>query len=139
MKCSYCGKPNHTRETCWDLHGRPSTASAHSAATTDSELQTQGSHDTHETRSSSTSSDQLPVPRDELEGKGNLHALRTLHLPRGHSQISQVHLPQPITFSSPSSSWIIDSGASDRPVRLLTELLLFPVLDTIRLNSLTTP
>jgi hypothetical protein len=21
--CDYCHKKNHTRETCWDLHGRP--------------------------------------------------------------------------------------------------------------------
>ena len=22
-RCDYCGKPKHTRETCWKLHGRP--------------------------------------------------------------------------------------------------------------------
>eukprot|EP00257_Ricinus_communis_P026984 XP_025014398.1 uncharacterized protein LOC112536055 [Ricinus communis] len=22
-RCDYCGKPRHTRETCWKLHGRP--------------------------------------------------------------------------------------------------------------------
>ena len=23
IKCDYCGKPRHTRDTCWKLHGRP--------------------------------------------------------------------------------------------------------------------
>ncbi|KZV40185.1 DNA repair protein complementing XP-C cell [Dorcoceras hygrometricum] len=23
VKCEYCNKPNHTKETCWDLHGKP--------------------------------------------------------------------------------------------------------------------
>ncbi|KZV41971.1 hypothetical protein F511_19017 [Dorcoceras hygrometricum] len=23
VKCEYCSKPNHTKETCWDLHGKP--------------------------------------------------------------------------------------------------------------------
>ncbi|CAN1287671.1 hypothetical protein LINPERPRIM_LOCUS19674 [Linum perenne] len=23
LKCSYCGKPRHSRETCWKLHGKP--------------------------------------------------------------------------------------------------------------------
>ncbi|KAF7823753.1 UBN2_3 domain-containing protein [Senna tora] len=23
LKCDYCGKPRHTKETCWKLHGRP--------------------------------------------------------------------------------------------------------------------
>ncbi|XP_059292909.1 uncharacterized protein LOC132046330 [Lycium ferocissimum] len=24
LHCDYCGKPRHTKETCWKLHGRPS-------------------------------------------------------------------------------------------------------------------
>src|SRR5262249_44784276 len=23
LRCDYCGKPRHTKETCWKLHGRP--------------------------------------------------------------------------------------------------------------------
>ncbi|KAG8651577.1 hypothetical protein MANES_06G001350v8 [Manihot esculenta] len=23
LHCDYCGKPRHTKETCWKLHGRP--------------------------------------------------------------------------------------------------------------------
>ncbi|KAL3532532.1 hypothetical protein ACH5RR_006053, partial [Cinchona calisaya] len=23
LHCDYCGKPRHTKKTCWKLHGRP--------------------------------------------------------------------------------------------------------------------
>nr|XP_033508712.1 uncharacterized protein LOC117273628 [Nicotiana tomentosiformis] len=31
LHCDYCGKPRHTKETCWKLHGKPTRGQANIA------------------------------------------------------------------------------------------------------------
>ena len=97
---THCGRYRHTKETCWDLHGEPRTVSA-------TAVEVEHPKDTIEKDTSNQNwKDELLVLR------------RRLAALEGGSQgpsvgMTSSHNPIAFASSSPSSTWVIDSRATD--------------------------
>ena len=92
-KCDYCGRPNHTRATCWDLHGRPPRhANAASSAPVDP-----------------------PSNTVTLSGEDYEKFLQYQSAQQAHHPVASLAQSgkRPTCLLSTSNPWILDSGASD--------------------------
>lgn len=102
--CDYCNKPYHTRETCWDLHGKPADwkprklhknpKSAH-LAESKSGLEALLRQFLHQTK--------LQNSADDQNSKSHTAAMAQT------GTISQTLL----SMSQQPNCWIVDTGASD--------------------------
>lgn len=85
--CDHCKRPGHTKESCWKIHGRPV------------DWKPLG----HTASSSQFSPDQMNI----------LHSIINRAQIQGSQMSSTGAVVQQGNLSTTSSSWIVDSGASD--------------------------
>ncbi|GAV62988.1 UBN2_3 domain-containing protein [Cephalotus follicularis] len=134
--CDYCGKERHTREKCWKLHGRPGAPR-------------KGINKTGSANQITTES----CPTDTGFSAEQLNTLRSLISQKDISSSSST-AASAMQFSGPSTSgtvcgssyasvastsWIIDSGATDNMTgssHLITSLITFHYPVLVRLKQL---
>lgn len=99
--CEHCKKPGHYKETCWKLHGKPADRKP-SRTDRDSRAHSIIS-DTTQTQTTHFTKDQMDILQ-KLFSKANMSS----------EVVSQPSFSQALHVShSPTTSWIVDSGASD--------------------------
>lgn len=95
--CDHCRRPGHLKETCWKLHGKPADWKPNKDREARGNVVISGA--SQHGNSAPFSKEQLEVLQ-QLMQKGNNHTQT--------SNSSALHAAK-----SSSSSWIVDSGASD--------------------------
>ncbi|OIT37996.1 hypothetical protein A4A49_27235 [Nicotiana attenuata] len=103
MHCEYCGKPRHTRETCWKLHGRP-TRGRGGKRVGPSRGQANIAKNM-ETSKETASGEALSL--DEVQ-----HLRRLLNKLDSSNVATSNYVQSGIAFNAHLNSWIIDSGAN---------------------------
>lgn len=99
LQCDYCGKPRHTREKCWKLHGKPPNGKGKKF----------GEHSTptaNEAESSPFSKEQLSHLLKLLKSCSSSNAPIGSMAQTGSNSLALFVLGS-------TTPWIIDSGASD--------------------------
>ncbi|KZV49361.1 hypothetical protein F511_10901 [Dorcoceras hygrometricum] len=117
VKCEYCNKPNHTKETCWDLHGKPPNWKPR--------FQKQKGRESraHQSGVEEEAGVFSGMPTFSKEQLGQLYRLLqspqfTKPVPVASSssvaqQGSSSFQPMALHVFSPDIPWIVDSGATD--------------------------
>ena len=125
--CTYCNKLGHTRDRCYQLHGRP-PRTAHVAQSSDSNSQSP------QTPSSSTSQG-IPPTDSEYDDYHRYQAAKSASVAfvaqTGNASACHTH-------TSSLGPWILDSGASDHisgNKDFFSSLITIPTLPTITLAN----
>ena len=125
--CSYCNKLGHTRDRCYQLHGRP-PRTAHVAQSSDSNSQSP------QTLSSCTSQG-VPPTDSEYDAYHRYHAAKSDSV----ASVAQTgNASACLTHTSSLGPWILDSGASDHisgNKDLFSSLTTTPTLPTVTLAN----
>ena len=113
--CDHCNKPYHTKETCWEIHGKPANWK------TRSQRKSNQSAYATESVAASTKSDQPPFTAEQMELLRNL--LSQSKFTKGSDLVPQSSTASIAQRGNIKSSflsqkltgegWIVDSGASD--------------------------
>ena len=121
--CSYCNKLGHTRDRCYQLHGRP-PRTAHVAQSSDSNSQSP------QTLSSCTSQG-VPPTDSEYDAYLRYQAAKSASV----ASVAQTgNASACLTHTSSLGPWILDSGASDHisgNKDLFSSLTTTPTLPTV--------
>lgn len=96
--CDYCRKKGHTRDTCWQIHGKPANWKPRQQGST--------------ANNAETLTNTAPFSQEQLD---LLQKLFTSNLPPSTGNIAQSgNFSSALTTGSQTNgSWIVDSGASD--------------------------
>ena len=125
--CSYCNKLGHTRDRCYQLHGRP-PRTAHVAQSSDSHSQSP------QTLSSCTSQG-VPPTDSEYDAYLRYQAAKSDSV----ASVAQTgNASACLTHTSSLGPWILDSGASDHisgNKDLFSSLTTTPTLPTVTLAN----
>ena len=125
--CSYCNKLGHTRDRCYQLHGRP-PRTAHVAQSSDSNSQSP------QTLSSCTSQG-VPPTDSEYDAYLRYQAAKSASV----ASVAQTgNASACLTHTSSLGPWILDSGASDHisgNKDLFSSLTTTPTLPTVTLAN----
>ncbi|KZV22300.1 hypothetical protein F511_17902 [Dorcoceras hygrometricum] len=108
--CDHCHRPGHTKDTCWEIHGKP----ANWQSRKQSDRRSFQAHSVQEQPSSSRTSTPFTAEQiEQLEKYCRLLRETALTPPVGSCSVTQSGIIYSTLISAPSPSWIIDSGASD--------------------------
>ena len=125
--CTYCNKLGHTRDRCYQLHGRP-PCTTHVARSSDFDPQPP------QTSSSSTSQGIPPID-SEYGDYLRYQAAKSASV----ASVAQIgNAPACLTHTSSLGPWILDSGASDHITGnkdLFSSLTTTPTLPTVTLAN----
>ncbi|XP_025980910.1 uncharacterized protein [Glycine max] len=109
--CDHCRKLGHTKETCWDIHGKPLDAKSFR------NKETRGNTTYNTSQEGEVSSDPSPFSREQIESLQKLlqQTLLSTRKPTSTTKVAQKgnfsHTLN--TSKGKRRSWIIDSRASD--------------------------
>ncbi|KAK3008643.1 hypothetical protein RJ639_013452 [Escallonia herrerae] len=106
--CSHCNKPGHTRDTCWDIHGKPSNWKSRGSN------KGKGFQATVEEKNgdtwASSETNRVYFTKAQLEQLQKLLSQPTV----GNQNIATIHYAQGTALHAQNNCpWILDSGASD--------------------------
>jgi len=103
LHCDYCGKPRHTKETCWKLHGRP-TRGRGGKRVCPSRIQANIAENVETSREIASGE---ALSSDEVQ-----HLRRLLNKLDSSNVATSNYVQASIAFNAHLNSWIIDFGAN---------------------------
>ena len=108
--CDFCNKPQHTRENCWKLHGKPVDWKPVEWKNKQNDL--------NRAPAKANTSETTSLSKEQIEQL--LKLLKSAPLPTGTHVASLAQTGRSLCAhsSSLSTSWIIDSGASHHMTNL---------------------
>ena len=103
VHCEYCGKPRHTKETCWKLHGRPTRG--------------RGGKRINSSRAQANVAETVETSKEtgsgEILSSEEIQHLRRLITKLDSSTIATSnHVQSGTAFTASLNSWVIDSCAN---------------------------
>ena len=99
--CDLCNKPRHTRETCWQIHGKRANWKSKSG-------RGRGAPTANEAETSPFTKEQMEHLQTLLKSTLQPSGISVASVAQTGNEKHALH-----SFLSKSTSWIIDSGASD--------------------------